>query len=332
MEGKDLIYKPSYRFVGGASSRNGRSDQSHAQKQSARMRQWERRKDLMDSISTVGTLHWTRRSPCPRANRAPGANEQDDLAKGDPCVAYMLRRPTAAASRNLVRRGPVLGSGGSIVKLKAQYADPFETFAVPTGSKHINRLLDFRKSYSSDCRDERQGDSPRGKVHNRMISDLYEMTVHGRKMWPIAGISAFALQDTASSYALFSLIAFGQNAAFSRQSGLEAIAYKVKAIQIINNRLTNPGDASDGTIMAVTLLWQLEVSGTVPGLVETELGSSPRLIAFQAHFDDFSRCKVHIDGLRQLIERRGSLENLAEELLWEIAWYVAEIPLPKWPF
>jgi len=94
-----------------------------------------------------------------------------------------------------------------------------------------------------------------------MISDLYEVTVHEHKLWPIADISAFALQDAASSYALFSLIAFAQNAAFNRPPGLEAIAYKVKAIQIVNNRLMNPGDASDGTMMAVTLLWQLEVSG-----------------------------------------------------------------------
>ena len=93
-----------------------------------------------------------------------------------------------------------------------------------------------------------------------MISDLYEMTVHERKMWPVSDITAFALQDTASSYALFSLIAFGRNAAFNGQSGLEAIAYKVKAIQLVNNRLMNPGEASDGTIMAVTILWQLEVS------------------------------------------------------------------------
>jgi UPF0716 family protein affecting phage T7 exclusion len=36
-----------------------------------------------------------------------------------------------------------------------------------------------------------------------------------------------------------------------------------------------------------------------------------------------------MDGLQQMIQRRGSLENLAEELLWEIAWYVAEILLLK---
>jgi hypothetical protein len=94
-----------------------------------------------------------------------------------------------------------------------------------------------------------------------MISALYEITVHEHKFWPIANISAFALQDIASSYALFSLIAFGQNAAFNRPLGIEAIVYKVKAIQIVNNRLMNLGDTSDGNIMAVTLLWQLEVSG-----------------------------------------------------------------------
>lgn len=62
------------------------------------------------------------------------------------------------------------------------------------------------------------------------------------------------------------------------------------------------------------------------------LGSPLRLTAFQAHFDEFVRCKVHIDGLQQMIQRRGSLENLAEELLWAIAWYVAEILLLKLPF
>jgi hypothetical protein len=61
-------------------------------------------------------------------------------------------------------------------------------------------------------------------------------------------------------------------------------------------------------------------------------GSSLRLTAFQAHFDDFARCKIHINGLQQMIQRRGSLESLADELLWEIAWYVAEILLFKLRF
>jgi hypothetical protein len=93
-----------------------------------------------------------------------------------------------------------------------------------------------------------------------MISDLYETTPDEHNLLPIGGISAFALQDAASSYALFSLTAFGRDAALKRPSGPEAIAYKVKAIQLVNNRLTKHGDVSDGTIMAVILLWQLEVS------------------------------------------------------------------------
>jgi hypothetical protein len=96
-----------------------------------------------------------------------------------------------------------------------------------------------------------------------MISDLYETPSLGHDLLPIGGIAAFALQDAASCYALFSLISFGQDAACKRLPGPKAIAYKVKAIQLVNNRLTQPGELSDGTIMAVTLLWQLEVSGVL---------------------------------------------------------------------
>jgi hypothetical protein len=92
-----------------------------------------------------------------------------------------------------------------------------------------------------------------------MITDLYETAANEHSLLPIGGISAFALQDAASSYALFSLAAFGQDATFKRPPGPEAIAYKVKAIQLVNNRLMNPEDVSDGTIMAVALFWQLEV-------------------------------------------------------------------------
>jgi hypothetical protein len=94
-----------------------------------------------------------------------------------------------------------------------------------------------------------------------MISDLYENTTHEHNLLPIGGIAAFALQDAASSYALLSVAAFGRDAALKRPPGPEAIAYKVRAIQLVNNRLMKPGEVSDGTIMAVTILWQLEVSG-----------------------------------------------------------------------
>jgi hypothetical protein len=148
-------YKPSYRFVGGSTGRYGRSDQSHAQRESARMRQWERRKDLIGSISTVGGLPWTRRSIRQLASEALGADDRGDPGKGDPCTPHMKapRYQTAAASRNLDIEGPVSGSGGSKVKLKAQYTDPFETFVVPIKGKYVDGLLDFRKFHASSCSD-----------------------------------------------------------------------------------------------------------------------------------------------------------------------------------
>jgi hypothetical protein len=151
MEGRDSTYRPNYRFVNRSNSRYGRSDQSHAQKESARMRQWERRKDLIGSISTVGGLPWTRRSTRLPANQALGPSEQDGLVKGDSCVANTeaSQPEKAAASCNQVIRGFVSGSGGSIAKLKAQYADPPEIFAVPIKINYVDGLLDFRKSHSS---------------------------------------------------------------------------------------------------------------------------------------------------------------------------------------
>jgi hypothetical protein len=49
-------------------------------------------------------------------------------------------------------------------------------------------------------------------------------------------------------------------------------------------------------------------------------GALFELTTSQAHFDDFRRRQVHIDGLQQMIRRRGGFEGLAEELLWVIAW------------
>jgi len=147
MQTQDLTYKPNYRFVVGSISRHGRSGQSHVQRESARMRQWERRKDLMGSISTVGGLPWTRLSIRPPADEALEANDRGDPLKGDPFAPHLKapRSQTAAASRNPVTEGPVSGSGGSKVKLKAQYTDPFDTFFVPIQGKYVDGLLDFRK-------------------------------------------------------------------------------------------------------------------------------------------------------------------------------------------
>jgi hypothetical protein len=131
MQAQELTYKPNYRFVDGSNSRYGRSDQSHAQRESARMRQWERRNEALE------------------------ANGQGDPVRGDRCAALVKasRSRTAAASRNPVIKGSVFGFGDPIVGLKAQYTDPFEIFIIPIESKYVDGLLDFRKFHSSGFSD-----------------------------------------------------------------------------------------------------------------------------------------------------------------------------------
>ena len=70
------------------------------------------------------------------------------------------------------------------------------------------------------------------------------------------------LDDAASSYAIFALTAFGEDLFYQRSPGPEAIGFKLKAIQLVNKRLLQTGEASEGTIMAVIILWNLEVGAT----------------------------------------------------------------------
>jgi hypothetical protein len=156
MQAPNPKYLPSYRFVDGSSSKYGRSDQSHAQRESARMRQWERRKDLIGSMPTVGEFAWTRRSTRPPAKENPEAKEEGDpAAENDPCAAHRkgLRPQTGAARRNPVIKRFGSASGSSIVKLRPRCTAPFETFVKPIEGKCLDVLLDFRKSHRSACSD-----------------------------------------------------------------------------------------------------------------------------------------------------------------------------------
>jgi hypothetical protein len=149
-------FVPSYRFVDGSKPEYGRSDQSHAQRESARMRQWERRKDLISSISTAGQLPWTRRATPPAAKETPGTKENGDPVLDDEtCAAHARasRRQTGAAKRKLAVKRSGFGAGSSVFKLKPHCIDPFDTSVVPIEGKCLDALLDFRKSYRSACHD-----------------------------------------------------------------------------------------------------------------------------------------------------------------------------------
>jgi hypothetical protein len=144
-------FVPCYRFVDGSNSKYGRSDQSHAQRESARMRQWERRKDLIGSISTLGELPWTWRSTPPTAKGSPETRKDSDPAVESDSSAARRRasRPrTGAARRSLATKRSALGP---IVKLRPPCIDPFETLVKPIKGKCLDALLDFRKSHRSAC-------------------------------------------------------------------------------------------------------------------------------------------------------------------------------------
>ena len=92
-----------------------------------------------------------------------------------------------------------------------------------------------------------------------MIARLYETDVTKHALLPMSAICTAMLEDAASSYALFALTAFGRDCIHQRSPGTEAIGFKLKSIQLVNKRLMQSWEASDGTIMAVILLWNLEV-------------------------------------------------------------------------
>lgn len=146
---------PCYRFVEGSNSRYGHSDQSHAQRESARMRQWERRKDLIGSMSIAGGLPWTRRSTYSPAKETQGANEGEPMVGGHP---HGARSKAAQTQMGAARRNPVIdrslsGSGNSIPRLKPYCIEPFGTPIVPIQGKSLDALLDFRKFQRSACND-----------------------------------------------------------------------------------------------------------------------------------------------------------------------------------
>jgi hypothetical protein len=66
------------------------------------------------------------------------------------------------------------------------------------------------------------------------------------------------LQDPAPFHALMAVAAMARDGMQRRPIGAEAFVHKLKAINLINERISN-GDIEDSTIRAVNLLWVLEV-------------------------------------------------------------------------
>ena len=93
-----------------------------------------------------------------------------------------------------------------------------------------------------------------------MISKSYHTSGTKGSVYPMSAISAFALHDAASAHVLFSMTAFDRDIASNQPPGPEAIFHQIKALQLVNKRLQESTNVSAGTIMAVVMLWNLEVS------------------------------------------------------------------------
>lgn len=70
---------------------------------------------------------------------------------------------------------------------------------------------------------------------------------------------ALSLEDPAAFYALCAVTSWAWNQQYKTPTSLHSLRYKQQAIRLINNRICGNGVVSDQTILAVALLWKLEV-------------------------------------------------------------------------
>jgi hypothetical protein len=125
------------------------------------------------------------------------------------------------------------------------------------------------------------------------------------------------LQDPAPFHALMAVSAFAQHRLCKTVPGPEALSHKLKAIRIINERLSR-NEMEVSTIRAVELLWTLEVRSILSYRTK-------HYLTLQALFDDEKRLQAHLDGLQQMITRKGGIPSLPPSIQLALTWYATII-------
>ena len=125
------------------------------------------------------------------------------------------------------------------------------------------------------------------------------------------------LQDPAPFHALMAVSAFAQHRLYKTVPGPEALSHKLEAIRIINERLSRD-ELEVSTIRAVELLWTLEVLSILSFLIK-------RYLTLQALFDDEKKLQAHLDGLQQMIIRKGGIPSLPPSIQLALTWYAITI-------
>ncbi len=119
-------------------------------------------------------------------------------------------------------------------------------------------------------------------------------------------IFKIAIEDPPSFEVIVALAAAHNDALHKRDIGAETALHKMKALRLINDRLTNAeGNKEDGTIFTIAALWCLEV-----------------------HYGNEKAIQSHIAGLRQIIINRGGLDTLGTNprLQMIIMWCILTLP------
>ena len=146
MQHQEVRYVPKYRFVDTTQAACVRSQQSHVQREASRMRHYQRRKGLLD---TVGQIPWVSRQTSLPAIEEPKTNSGDDDAgsRGSSTPALIeepLGSRDGSANRCTVSQ-PISVSENPILDLGVGRVDPFEAFVVPNYRTRLDALLNFRK-------------------------------------------------------------------------------------------------------------------------------------------------------------------------------------------
>lgn len=238
---QETTFIHNFWFLDPGEPRLTKEARSQSMREVYRKRKWSRTRSNQDSrgLAAAGALKWTKK-PSPATEPELG---DDDRPNREPLGEEHLNEPQIQRS--------VLDAG----KL-----DHFHAFPVPAdrGDPSPAMLVDFSKSMNLE------------QSRPSMLTDevLYGTANHLCGVHPtnakfLMSKELFvipSLQDPAPFHALCAVASW----AWDRQHGIctsvKALRHKQEAVCLINERIGGDTEISDQIILAVALLWKLEVS------------------------------------------------------------------------
>lgn len=151
MQEQECAYVPSYRFVDTTQASCGPSKQSHAQRESTRLRRWQRRRELLESVTTVGQHPWTQQLPSLTTMEGPRTNSGQGPCSPLTNKGTLRTALVGAASESKHARAkrrstsPKSPLYSPLLDVGIGGLDPFNAFVIPNSRKKLDELLTYRK-------------------------------------------------------------------------------------------------------------------------------------------------------------------------------------------